>query len=276
MSDHPLPFPVGARRLEGRRVLVLGAGSVGPGLGIGRAIALLFAHHGAQLCCVDRDQQALDETLRLLRDAGAEAFGVAGDVTDDTALLKIVTRCTEQMGEADILVNNVGASQAGGPDAITLEQWDRQFALNLRYAFAAMQLVLPGMVRMGRGSIVNISSIAALRHLGRDAVAYGTSKAALLQLSRQVAVQYAPHGIRSNCVIPGLMNTPLVMERLATRPDISDPAAFIAQRNAQPPMARMGDGWDVAYSALYLASDEARYVTGAEILVDGGLTATMR
>jgi NAD(P)-dependent dehydrogenase (short-subunit alcohol dehydrogenase family) len=276
MTSFSLPFPIGEPRLAGRRALILGAGSVGPGLGIGKAIALLFGHHGARLCCVDRNENALDETLQLLREAGCDAVGATGDVTDEAALKAIVARCDAELGQPDILVNNVGASLAGGVDKISLTQWDQQFALNVHYAFAAMQLVLPGMVDRGGGTIVNISSIAALRHLGSDAVAYASSKAALLQLSRQVAVQYAPHAIRSNCVIPGLMNTPLVKQRLATRSDVPDVAAFIAERDARVPIGSMGDGWDIAYAVLYLASDESRYVTGAEILVDGALTATMR
>jgi NAD(P)-dependent dehydrogenase (short-subunit alcohol dehydrogenase family) len=265
MTELELPFPVGGRRLEGRTALVLGAGSVGPGLGIGRAISILFALHGARLCCVDRDEAALAETLRMVEEAGGEAAALSGDVTDDAALARMVTRSVEEVGEADILVNNVGASVAGGATELTPEQWDQQFALNLRYAFVAIGLVVPAMQRRGKGAIVNISSIAALRHLGRDAVAYGTSKAALLHLSRQVAVQYAPHGIRSNCVIPGLILTPSVTGRLSYE-----------HWHERPPMKRTGDAWDVAHAALYFASDESRYVTGAELLVDGGLAATMR
>jgi NAD(P)-dependent dehydrogenase (short-subunit alcohol dehydrogenase family) len=148
---------------------------------------------------------------------------------------------------------------------MTLAQWHQQFALNLRYAFSAIRLAAPGMARRGGGAIVNVSSIAALRYLGRSAVAYASSKAALLQLSRQVAIEYAQHAIRSNCVIPGLIETPSVLARL-------DPSRW----HERPPMKRIGDAWDIAYSALYLASEEARYVTGAELTIDGGLSATMR
>ena len=276
MSGSGLPLPAGALRLAGRTALILGAGSVGPGLGIGKATALLFARHGARLCCVDRDEAALAETLRLVGEDGGQATGVAGDVTDEAALGTILSHCVAALGEPDILVNNVGGSVPGGPCEIAPADWDRQFAQNLRYAYLSMRLVLPSMERRGGGAIVNIASIAALRYLGRPAAAYAASKAALLQLSRQVAAQYAAHGIRCNCVVPGLILTPLIAHRLAYQAPDGDIGALMAERHARPPMERMGDAWDIASAALYLASDEARYVTGTEIVVDGGLTLTMR
>jgi NAD(P)-dependent dehydrogenase (short-subunit alcohol dehydrogenase family) len=265
MTATDIPWPAERERLDGRVAVVLGAGSVGPGMGIGRAISVLFASHGARLCCVDRDEAALADTVNMVREAGGEAIALTGDVTDEAALAQIVSRAADELGDADILVNNVGSSMPGGPTELTLAQWHQQFALNLRYAFSAIQLMAPGMTRCGAGAIVNVSSIAALRYLGRSTAAYASSKAALLQLSRQVAVELAPQGIRSNCVIPGLIETPSVLARL-------DPRRW----HERPPMQRIGNAWDIAYAALYLASDEARYVTGAELLVDGGLTATMR
>ncbi len=263
-------------RLANKKVLLLGAGSVGDGIGNGRAMAALFAREGADVFGVDLRLAAAEETARLVRAEGREMIVCAGDVTDAAELARIIDEAEEKLGRIDILVNNVGGSIPGGPEEITPEQWDAQFRFNVDYVHQSTRILAPRMAARGGGAIVNISSIAGVRHLGHDLAAYAASKAALQQYAKVASVRYAPQNVRINTVIPGLMFTPLVTERLARQQAGGDAEALIARRHAKPPMGRMGDAWDVAYAALYLASDEAKYVTGAEIVVDGGLSNTVR
>jgi len=265
-----------ADRLKNKVALVLGAGSVGEGIGNGRAIALVFAREGARIIGVDRNLAAAEETARLVAAEGGEMTPLAADVTKEEDLRRVAQAVIAQCGRIDILVNNVGGSIPGGPEEIAPDAWHAQFHHNLHYVYLSTRLVAPIMVRQGSGSIVNISSIAGLRHLGNDLAAYAAAKAAVQQFTRVAAVRYAPQGVRMNTVIPGLMFTPLVTARLAQQQAGGDVEALIARRHARPPMGRMGDAWDVAYAALYFACDEAKYVTGAELVVDGGLTATVR
>ena len=267
-------------RLAGKRALILGAGSVGPtggnSIGNGRAMALLFAREGAQCACVDLRLEAAEETTALIAAEGGQALALAADVTRESEIARVVAATLAAFGCIDILVNNVGGSVPGGPEELDPEAWHAQFHHNLHYVHLSTRAVLPLMREQGGGAIVNLSSVAALRQIGSDLMAYAASKAGVMALSRMIAVRYAPHGIRCNVVVPGLMHTPLVEARLAGQRTGGDVAAIVARRNAQPPMGRMGDAWDVAYAALYLASDEAKYVTGAEIVVDGGLTLATR
>jgi hypothetical protein len=263
-------------RLKGKAALVLGAGSVGEGIGNGRAICVVFAREGARVAVVDLRLDAAEETARLVAAEGGEMFAQSADVTNEADLRRVVGETLARFGRIDVLVNNVGGSIPGGPEEIAPEDWHAQFHHNLHYVYLSTRIVAPIMVKQGGGAIVNLSSIAGLRHLGNELAAYAASKAALQHFSRVVAVRYAPQNVRVNTVIPGLMNTPLVTARLAQQQAGGDAKALIARRHARPPMGRMGDAWDVAYAALYLASDEAKYVTGAEIVVDGGLTATIR
>ncbi|WP_027283389.1 SDR family NAD(P)-dependent oxidoreductase [Rubritepida flocculans] len=264
--------PARAPRLAGKRALILGAGSVGTGIGNGRAMAILFAREGAQVACVDHRLDSAEETTAMIAAEGGQSFALAADVTREEEIARVVQATRAAFGRIDILVNNVGGSVPGGPEELTPEAWHAQFHHNLHYVHLSTRAVLPLMVRQGGGAIVNLSSVAAHRNIGPDLMAYAASKAGVTALSRMIAVRYAPAGIRCNVVTPGLMHTPLVEARLAGQRTGGDVAAIVAKRNAQPPMGRMGDAWDVAYAALYLASDEAKYVTGAEIIVDGGLT----
>jgi len=265
-------------RLQDKVALVLGAGTVGKdaGIGNGRAICVVFAREGARIAGVDVRESAAAETAALVAKEGGTMQAFAADVTNEKDLQRIVDATREAFGRIDILVNNVGGSIPGGPEDITPDAWHAQFHHNLHYVYLSTRIVAPLMVAQGGGAIVNISSIAGLRHLGNDLAAYAASKAGLQQFSRVVAVRYAPQQVRVNTVIPGLMFTPLVTERLAGSQSGGDAEALIARRHARPPLGRMGDAWDVAYAALYLASDEAKYVTGTELVVDGGLTATVR
>lgn len=263
-------------RLHGKVALVLGAGSVGEGVGNGRAITMLFAREGARVAGVDLRLDAVEDTRHRMADEGLDLLALAADVTDERALRDAVDATVSKFGRIDILVNNVGGSIPGGPEEITPDAWHEQFHHNLHYVHLSTRMVAPLMVKQGGGAIVNISSIAGLRHLGNELAAYAAAKAGLQHFSRVCAVHYAPRQVRVNTVIPGLMFTPLVTERLAGQQAGGDAEALIARRHARPPLGRMGDAWDVAHAALYLASDEAKYVTGAEIVVDGGLSATVR
>jgi NAD(P)-dependent dehydrogenase (short-subunit alcohol dehydrogenase family) len=264
------------KRLADRTTIVLGAGSVGEGWGNGRAISILFARQGSRLVCVDSNEAALEITRKLIVEDGGAVLARVADVTDEGALHALVREAKSQFGSVDVLVNNVGGSRPGGPCELSPADWDQQFAINVRYVYLAMRAVLPIMQQQARGSIVNVSSIGGIRYPGSDAVGYVASKAALLQLSRSVAVQYAAHGIRSNCVIPGLIETPLVTDRLAYLAAGRDMTEFKEARARRSPMGRTGDAWDVAFAALFLACDESKYITATELLVDGGLSATTR
>jgi NAD(P)-dependent dehydrogenase (short-subunit alcohol dehydrogenase family) len=264
-----------ADRLRDKAALVLGAGSVGEGVGNGRAIAALFAREGARVAGADLRLAAAQETARLIAKEGGTMHCIEADVTKEADLLRAVDEALRAFGRIDILVNNVGGSIPGDAEQITPEAWRGQFEFNLHYVYHSTRIVAPLMAKQGGGSIVNISSIAGLRHLGNELAAYAASKAGLQHFSRVCAVRYAPQGVRVNTVIPGLMNTPLVAERLA-RSQGGDAAALIAKRNARTPTGKMGDAWDVAWAVVYLASDEAKFVTGAEIVVDGALSATIR
>ena len=260
--------------LKGKIAIVAGAGSVGPGWGNGKATATLLARQGASVFAIDRVTEAVEETRRIIEGEGGVCVTHVCDVTDASALEKAVAAALERFGRIDILVNNVGGSAPGDPVAMTEEVWDRQIEQNLKATFLGCKYVLPVMAAQGSGAIVNLSSVAGLRdHVGRTHVAYSASKAAVIQLTRSTALAYAKKGVRCNTVVPGLMHTPLVEHRLAAQIGNNDAAALIADRHRRVPMGHMGDAWDVANAIVFLASDEARYITATEIVVDGGLIA---
>lgn len=259
-------------RLRDRVAIVTGAGSVGPGWGNGRATAVRFAEEGARIFAVDRDTGHLRETVERITAAGGTVDTHACDVTDGAAVATMVAACVDRFGRIDVLVNNVGGSAPGGPVEMSEDVWDAQVDFNLKSVFLTLKHVLPVMERQGAGAIVNVSSSSGLRWSGAAQVAYAATKAGVIQLSRVVAVQYAPKGIRVNCVVPGQLHTPMVGARLAGQRAGGNLEALLAARQARIPLGFMGDGRDTANAALYLASDEARFVTGAEIVVDGGMT----
>lgn len=262
--------------LAGKVAFVSGAGSVGPGWGNGKATATLLARQGAQVFATDIRPEAVEETRRVIEGEANTCVAHTADASDSAAVQAAVDACLARFGRIDILVNNVGGSAPGGPVEMSEETFDLQLTSNLKTAFLGCKHVLPVMERQGKGAIVNIASVAGLRdHVGRTHVGYSASKAGVIQLSRATAVKYAPKNIRVNTVVPGLMNTPLVTHRLARQIGNNDAEALIADRHKRVPMGHMGDAWDVAHAVLFLASDEARFITATEIVVDGGMIATI-
>jgi NAD(P)-dependent dehydrogenase (short-subunit alcohol dehydrogenase family) len=262
------------QRLKGKTALVVGAGSIGPGWGNGKATAVTFAREGAQVFCVDRNGAAAEETAAIITSEGGKATAFTADAAKAGDIEAMVAACLKTYGRIDVLDNNVGIAEMGCVVEVTESEWDRVFAVNLKSAFLAMKHVIPVMQRQGGGSIINISSVASIRHLGISYVSYGATKAAMNQMTKTTAVQYAPSHIRVNAVLPGLMKTPMVEHSagLAASYAAGDVEAMWRARDAQVPMGHMGDAWDVANAALFLASDESKYVTGLELVVDGGVT----
>jgi NAD(P)-dependent dehydrogenase (short-subunit alcohol dehydrogenase family) len=261
------------QRLADRIAIVTGAGCIGPGWGNGRATTVLLAQAGATVLAVDKSRSALDETLARAGDAAVRIVPHVCDATSAADVAQMVRACVERFGRVDILVNNVGGSAAGGPVELTEEAWDAQVDFNLKSAFLTCKHVLPVMEAQRKGAIVNIASTSGLRWSGSAQVAYAASKAGVIQFSRVVAVQYAKSGVRVNTVVPGQLHTPMVEARLARQRAGGNVEALLAQRLARIPLGFMGDGRDTANAVLFLASDEARFITGTEIVVDGGMTA---
>ena len=259
-------------RLKDKVALVTGAGSSGPGWGNGKATAVLFAREGARVCVIDINRVAVEETAKIIRDEGGECLVDEVDVTDADQVAAVVARCVETWGRVDILHNNVGILDIGGPVDASLESWERVVSVNLTSMFLTCKHVLPVMEAQGSGAIVNIASIAGIRYLGVPYVSYAATKGGVLQLTQSVALEYAEKGIRANSILPGLMNTPMIVEPLKDFYADGDVDKMIQMRNEQVPMKPMGDAWDVAHAALFLASDEAGYITGTQLVVDGGLT----
>ncbi len=259
-------------RLAGKVAFVTGAGSVGPGWGNGRAIAVRFAQEGASVFCVDRELDRLQETEALVRKAGGSFVGAPCDVTSSASIQAVVARCIAELGRIDILVNNVGGSAKGGPVEMSEDIWDAQIDHNLKSVFLTCKHVVPQMLTQGSGNIVNISSTSGLRWTGAAQIAYAATKAGVIQFSRVLAVQYAKQGIRVNTVVPGQLHTPMVEVRLAGQRAGGDVQALLQQRQSRIPLPFMGDGRDTANAALFLACDESRFVTGTEIIVDGGMS----
>src|SRR5215831_13209501 len=263
-----------ADRLKDKVALVVGAGSIGPGWGNGKATAVTFAREGAQVFCVDRNPAAAEETAGIITKEGGAATAFTADVARASDIEAMIAACLKACGRIDVLDNNVGIAEVGSVVDLSEANWDRVFTVNLKSAYLAMKHVIPVMVQQGGGSIINISSIASIRHVGISYVSYNASKAAMNQMTRTSAVEFAPKHVRVNAILPGLMKTPMVEHSagLANSYAKGDVEAMWRARDAQVPMGHMGDAWDVANAALFLASDESKYVTGIELVVDGGIT----
>jgi NAD(P)-dependent dehydrogenase (short-subunit alcohol dehydrogenase family) len=281
MYDSSTDLPEPRNRVRGKAAMVVGAGSILPGWSNGRAAATLYGREGAKVFAIDRDEASVEETRRLIEDAGGECTVYVADALDADDIASAVEACRESYGRIDILHNNVGGSGPGSRLMdITEEDWTATLHRNVTTAFLSCKAVVPVMAAQGGGAIVNVSSIASLRHIGMHTTAYSAGKGALNELTKNIAIQYAKANIRANCVLPGLMNTPFIHRDLGDgrtgyeRRGYDSAEAYHAARDAVIPMGRMGDAWDVAYAALFLASDEAAYVTGQMLVVDGGLTTT--
>ena len=251
--------------------MIVGAGCVGPGWGNGRAAAVLFAREGAKVFAVDKDGDAMKETVERIGNQSEIATHVC-DVLDDAQVGAMTEACRKKFGRIDILLNNVGGSAAGGAAEISEENFDKQIDYNLKSVFLACRHVIPVMIAQGGGAIVNTASSSGIRYTGSPQIGYASSKAAVIQFSRVTAVQYASKGIRVNTVIPGQMHTPMVEVRLAKQRTGGDIEALLKSRVDRIPLGFMGDGRDTAHAVLFLASEEARFITGTEIVVDGGMT----
>lgn len=262
-------------RVRGKSAVVFGGGQTpGETIGNGRATAILLAREGAKVVVVDRDLGSAEETVFIVRGEGGEASAVCADVTDEEQVRAAIAACVRQHGRLDILHNNVGASLALG-DAVatdlTVEAFDRIVAVNLRGMWLACKHALPVMRQQGSGSIVNISSMAVRSPY--PYVEYKTTKAGVISLTENVAAANARYGIRANAILPGLMNTPMAIEpRVAAG---TPRAEVIAERDRRVPLGgKMGTGWDVAYAALFLHSNEAGFITGVSLPVDGGASVS--
>jgi NAD(P)-dependent dehydrogenase (short-subunit alcohol dehydrogenase family) len=265
-------------RLKDKVAIVTGAGSIRPGIGNGKASAILYAREGAKVLLVDNRIEAAEETERVIDGEGGESLAFAADVSKYSDCKNMVEKCIEKYGRIDILHNNVGIAGSGGPVETAEEDWDRMMNVNLKTMFLTCKHTLPYMERQGSGVIVNISSIVAIRSASFPQLAYAATKSAVIGLTREIAMQYAPKGVRANAILPGIINTPFVLSLLmdANKEDKNRMEKIMRERDASLPMRKQGEAWDIAYAALFLASDESKYITGTTLLVDGGVCNTMK
>jgi NAD(P)-dependent dehydrogenase (short-subunit alcohol dehydrogenase family) len=253
-------------RLKGKVAIVTGAGSRAEGIGNGRATAVIFARHGARVTLVDTVARWAEETRRLIEAEGGVCQIVEGDVSDPASCRNIVARTIEAWGRLDILVNNVGlAGPRGKATEVDVEAWDQAMRVNVASMMLMAKYAIPEMLKCGGGSIINLSSVAGLLG-GHPSLLYPTSKGAIVALTRAMASHHGRDGVRVNCIAPGTVYTPMVASRGMT-PELRQ------ARRERTLLGTEGTGWDIGYGALYLASDESRWVTGITLPIDGGATA---
>ncbi len=255
-------------RLQGKTAIVFGAGSSGPGWGNGKAAAVAYARAGARVAAVDLALPAAEETVAIIAGEGGTALALQADVTSLASVEAAVAAAVEDFGGLDILHNNVGVVLSGGPEDLDEDAFRRSLDLNVGSVFRTAKAVLPHFRRQRRGAIVNISSLAAIRWTGYPYFAYYAAKAAVNQATVALAMQYAADGIRANAILPGLIDTPLIYSQIASNYASAD--GMVAARHRLVPRGRMGTAWDVAAAAVFLASDEADFITGVLLPVDGG------
>ena len=248
-------------RLEGKVAIVTGAGSSGPGIGNGKAAAVLFAREGAKVLLADQVLARAEETLELIRQEGGEASAFEANVTSAEDCRRMVEAAVERYGRLDVLDNNVGISRRGTVVEISEQDWDQVMTVNVKSVVLCSRYAIPKMIEGGGGSIINISSIAALR--AHSSTPYSTSKAAVIGLTMSMAADHGRDNIRVNCIAPGLVYTPMVAPRMDE--------TLRDRRKTAAPLDTEGEAWDIGYAAVYLASDEARWVSGIVLPVDAGL-----
>lgn len=260
-------------RLDGKCAIVVGAGQTpGDTIGNGRAMAMLFAREGAEVMCVDAKLDRAQETVALIEKEGGHAFAVEADVSTTAGCEAVVSTGHMHMGRIDILVNNVGIGAGDAPPHVIAEEtWDYIMDVNLKSAVMTTREALKVMRPQRSGVILSISSLAAL--LGHDKIAYEVSKAGMVRHIEAVAAGNAKYGIRANVILPGFMDTPMAMVGISAAKGITQ-EELRAQRDGHVPMGKMGTGWDTAYAALFLCSDEAKFITGVTLPVDGGMNVT--
>jgi len=260
-----------SQKLEGKTAAVVGGGQApGATLGNGRAVALTFARHGANVLVVDRDADSAEETSKLIRAEGGSATSHCADITVEQDCRSILDAALQAYGQVDVLHNNVGIVPAGRTEEIPAERWRQGFEVNLTGMWLTCKYILPHMRERKTGAIINISSMAGLLHAGEN-ITYSTSKAAVHSLTRSLAIEYAPHGIRVNCIAPGMMDTPMGVDSVARATGV-DREAVATKRAALVPMGHQGTSQDVANAALFLVTDDSAFITGTVLPVDGGFT----
>lgn len=269
-EDVPQRNPAG--RLAGKIAVICGAGSVGDGWSIGNAVAALFAREGATIFAMDYKAEALEPVRAVVEGLGGRFSGAVTDATRLDQVEKAIAQCEAEHGRIDILYNNVGGGKPGGVVEMSAEAWRENLDFNLTTAFNTSKCVLPIMRRQNSGTLIHLSSAAGNAYQRQTMVAYAAAKAGLQQMSKVIAMQHVDQGIRSNCVIAGMIETAAILRRVTAGFGTERLAEVMKLRNQVIPMGRSGEVWDIAYAALYLASDESKYVTATEILVDGGLT----
>jgi NAD(P)-dependent dehydrogenase (short-subunit alcohol dehydrogenase family) len=262
-------------KLKGKVAVVTGAGSIGPGVGNGKATAVLYAREGARVVLVDMNPAAVHETKGIIDGEGGECITVQADVTRARDCKDIMDECLRAYGRLDVLHNNVGIEIPGGVEDMSEQDWDKTMTVNLKSMFLTCKYAVPHMVANGRGSIINISSINAIRNLPYISIAYSASKAGAIAFTREVAIQYASKGIRANTILPGMMNTPMVVAAL-TDAFGGDVEQMMKTRDDMCPTGKQGEPWDIAALSVFLASDDAKYITGAALVIDGGLTCIVK
>ena len=263
-------------QLKDRVAIVIGAGAIAEGIGIGRAISMGLAREGALVVCADANEDAAAQTVGLIREEGFDAEAAVVDVLDDASIDRMVQGVADRHGRIDILHCNVGLGKSGPSGQTTPDDWRRISDANLTSLHVSAQAVLPHMRAQGRGVITVTSSIASIRNVGYPHLAYSATKAGANQFARALAVELAPENIRVNAIIAGLIDTPRIGVTLANSYGDKSGQEMRAARARQCPMGRMGSAWDIAEAAVFLASDKAGYITGTELIVDGGLSASVR
>jgi NAD(P)-dependent dehydrogenase (short-subunit alcohol dehydrogenase family) len=259
-----------AQRMKGKVVLVSGAGSALEGWGNGKATAVLYAREGASVLLGDMSEAAVASTKAAIDEEGGKSTVFIGDVRKEADVAAMVKRCVDTYGRIDVLHNNVAVFDMNTVDSIDEDEWDRFFDVNVKGVLLTCKYAIPPMLAQGGGAIVNVSTISSIRYTS-PCVAYSASKAAVNQLTQSIAGRYGKQGIRANCVVPGYLDTPLITTHLRKKLSAEEYEANLRKRLAVLPSARMGTPWDVAHASLFLASEEAGYINGVQLNVDGGM-----